>query len=118
MDWWQFAALTGTCVGTGLAALAVLRYKVEELRRVDWETWAASRNQITGRRDGLVVSSSAYHPRLAWELPRRSDVRYKVADLGYKVAGLQREQTDLRREQQTLRQGLAEVRGYLRGLNL
>lgn len=146
MDWWQFAVLAGTCVGTALAGMAVLRYKVEELRRVGWERWAGSPSQVTGRSDCLVMRSSTYHPRSAWELRRRSDLRHEVADIGYKVAGLQREQTELRREQtnlrreqaqlqreqdelrrqqaalrrqqQTLRQGLAEVRGYLRGLNL
>jgi len=140
MDWWQFAALTGTCVGTGLAALAVLRYKVEELRRVVRETWwDGSPNQVTGRADGLALRSSTYYPRSAWDLPRRSDLRYEVARLKREQTDLRREQTDLQREQaqlrreqdelrrkqaelrqqqQTLRQGLAEMRGYLRGLNL
>ena len=147
MVWWQFAALMGSVAGTCLALLAILEYKVDEFCQGSREAPERTRNQIIGRRDGLTVRSSNYHPRSARELPRSSDLGTKIirarSDLGAEMvrmrsdlmrgqADLQREQAQLKREQDALRRaqaelreqqlttsvGLAEVRGYLRGLNL
>jgi len=133
MDWWQFAALTGTCVGTALAGMAILRYKAEELRREYREMSAVIGGRNWGQRDGLADRSFAYDPRPVRELPRRrSYLCVEVAELQRGQADLRRQQAQLRREQAELRErqaeswkgqltlieDLAEVRGYLRGLNL
>lgn len=73
------------------------------------------RTEIGRARCDLGVENARIRTDLRVEV---ADLRRRQADFQWDQAQFRRQQAELRRQQQTLRQGLAEMRGYLRGLNL